>query len=163
MEREEKRKKKNESKRSGLIEQEKSSIEKIKPYYTQYFKFEKKKQNEKIGIYLECAKNHVHKEFKMKNSNTSGLKKHLKGNHKSIFQTMFPVREEKEKDQVNKQQLTLDKMFSNVSIRKNVPARACLLYRVFSVRESFVTVKFFKYKFRIFFLFIRFFNRKMSF
>ena len=53
----------------------------------------------------------------------SGLRSHLRSAHNSIFQTIFPLPDKKEKGIVAWQQLTLDKIFSNVSTPKNVLAR----------------------------------------
>ena len=47
----------------------------------------KKKGHEKIGICLECEKKNLHKELKMKNGNTTGIKKHFMSIHNEVYRT----------------------------------------------------------------------------
>lgn len=56
--------------------------------YKKYFKYEKRGR-EKVGICLECFQINVHREVKMANGNTSGLRKHLEIYHPIIFKAEF--------------------------------------------------------------------------
>lgn len=116
VEKEKKRKTENEP---DEAEQENTPIAKERQNYQLYYRFEKK-NNEKIGICRECAKKNLHKELKMKNCNTTGLKKHLQVSHPLIYQTMFGLTIAKKSDQVLKQQSTLEDMLINVSILLNI-------------------------------------------
>lgn len=84
--------------------------------YKDYFKYETK-NNDKIGVCLLCQKKNIIKEIKMKNSNTTGLKKHLKNSHKKAYEDLFGISEAmKDKFIYPEKQQTID-VFLNVSIK----------------------------------------------
>lgn len=56
--------------------------------YKKYFKYEKI-EGDKHGKCLTCERNKKTKYIKMKDHNTSGLKKHLRSCHKSLFSQEF--------------------------------------------------------------------------
>lgn len=56
--------------------------------YKTYFKYETK-NNDKIGVCLLCQEKNVIKEIKIKNSNTTGLKKHLEKSHQKAYEDLF--------------------------------------------------------------------------
>ena len=68
----------------------------VKCNYKSYFKYEIK-NNCKDGICLLCAKENINKRIKMKNSNTTGLKKHLERSHKKVYQELFLSKTMKDK------------------------------------------------------------------
>ena len=74
----------------------------------------KQKNNDKVGVCLLCQDKNVIKEIKMKNSNTTGLKKHLERNHKKAYEDLFGSKTIKDKI-LSKKQNTID-VFLNVSI-----------------------------------------------
>ena len=82
--------------------------------YKTYFKYETK-NNDKIGVCLLCQKENVTKEIKMKNSNTTGLKKHLAKDHKKAYEDLFGSKAMKNKI-LSEKQKTID-VFLNVSIK----------------------------------------------
>lgn len=69
--------------------------------YQQYFKFKKPPNSLKIGICQECEPREgpSRGEIKMKDSNTSGLKRHLEIYHEKIYESLFgkPVLESTQK------------------------------------------------------------------
>lgn len=81
--------------------------------YKTYFKYETR-NNEKVGVCLLCQKQNVTKELKMKNGNTTGLKKHLERNHEKAYEHLFGPKAIKRKTLIEKQK-TMD-VFLNVSI-----------------------------------------------
>jgi len=76
----------------------------------------KQKNNDKVGVCLLCQKeNNVIKEIKMKNSNTTGLKKHLQKCHKKAFENLFGPKAINGTFILPEKQKTVD-VFLNVSI-----------------------------------------------
>lgn len=63
---------------------------------------------------LIMSKKNVTKEIKMKNSNTTGLKKHLEKTHKKAYEDLFGSRAMKNK--MSEKQKPID-VFLNVSIK----------------------------------------------
>lgn len=82
-------------------------------YKSYFFRYETK-NNDKVGTCLLCQKENMIKEIKMKNSNTTGLKKHLEKNHKKVYENLFGSKTVKDKILPEKQK-TID-VFLNVSI-----------------------------------------------
>jgi len=83
--------------------------------YKTYFRYETK-NNDKVGVCLLCQKeNNVIKEIKMKNSNTTGLKKHLQKCHKKAFENLFGPKAINGTFILPEKQKTVD-VFLNVSI-----------------------------------------------
>lgn len=80
--------------------------------YKTYFEY-KTRNNEKVGVCLLCQKENVTKELKMKNSNTTGLKKHLEKNHEEAYKHLFGSKAIKHKILPEKHK-TMD-LFLNVS------------------------------------------------
>ena len=78
-----------------------------KPCYENYFRYDTQ-NNEKVRICLLCEKKSISKAIKRKNSNTTGLRSHLKMYHHDEFKQMFPD----EKDGVSAQQTTLQSFLS---------------------------------------------------
>lgn len=89
----------------------------IKQYnYKTYFKY-KIKNDDKVGLYLLYQEKNLIKEIKMKNSNTTGLKKHLEKNHKEAYKNLFG---EVSKDKtLPKKQKVID-VFLNVSTKNKL-------------------------------------------
>ena len=76
-------------------------------YYFTYNKIE----NVKYGMCSLCGqdpKGNFKTSIKMKNSNTSGLKSHLKRHHKKEFDQLFPIDTSSKKSVLPKSQPTLD-------------------------------------------------------
>lgn len=82
-----------------------SGVSSVKISYETFFTYEHI-EKEKQGRCKICAS-----VIKMKNSNTSGLKKHLNARHKKEFKQMFPTVESKQKKQVTKNK-TIESFFS---------------------------------------------------
>lgn len=75
--------------------------------------------HEHIAICLECTKTNISKKLKMKNRNTTGLKKHLESKHKEIFKIYFSSTETKQKEfHLPKNQTSIHD-FMKVNIKKN--------------------------------------------
>lgn len=66
--------------------------------YTEFFHF-KYEDKIKIGVCKLCEEKNIVAQFKMLNSNTTGIKKHLKLKHKDSYSKTFPKVEDSEKSQ----------------------------------------------------------------
>jgi hypothetical protein len=78
------------------------------PNYKIYFKVSGLK--DKIGVCLLCEKKNIDRKIKMKNGNTTGLKRHIERHHKDIYESKFAKNKEATPDQKK-----LTDMFSRVS------------------------------------------------
>ncbi|KAJ8670457.1 hypothetical protein QAD02_001716 [Eretmocerus hayati] len=69
---------------------------KLKKDYSKYFEFDHDEEG-KIGICRICKNKNVKKEVKMKQSNTSGLQRHLKIFHQKEYEVLFSSKQTSKK------------------------------------------------------------------
>lgn len=70
------------------LEQSVEKVEKKKVSYQQFFRYEFQ-NGEKCGVCLICEKKKIETKVAMKQSNTTGLKKHLLHHHLAAYESLF--------------------------------------------------------------------------
>ncbi|KYN02294.1 hypothetical protein ALC62_06891 [Cyphomyrmex costatus] len=81
---------------------------------------------DKIGVCLLCEKKNIDRKIKMKNANTTGLKRHLERYHKDIYDSKFAKNKEATLDQ-----LKLTDMLSRISSIMFCPI-ICIIDQLFN-------------------------------